>query len=65
MSIRPLTARVVVEVDGAHHARQRGGDRRRDQRLAALGVRVLRLEARVVLSNLGQAVACIRATLGR
>jgi hypothetical protein len=33
--------------------------------LAALGVRVLRLEARVVLSNLGQAVACIRATLGR
>jgi very-short-patch-repair endonuclease len=58
-------ARLVVEVDGAQHARRCGGDRRRDQQLAALGLRVLRLEAQVVLSNLGQAVACIRAALAR
>lgn len=58
-------ARHVVEVDGAHHFQQRGGDRRRDQRLAALGLRVLRLDAQMVLSNLGQALACIRAALGR
>lgn len=45
------SARLVVEVDGAHHARQRGADRRRDARLARLGFRVLRLEARLVLAD--------------
>jgi hypothetical protein len=32
-------ARLVVEVDGAHHARQRGADTRRDRALAEAGSR--------------------------
>jgi very-short-patch-repair endonuclease len=58
-------ARLVVEVDGAHHARQRGGDRRRERRLAALGIRVLRVPAQVVLNAAEQALELIRAELGR
>ena len=38
-------ARLVVEVDGAHHARRRGADARRDRALAAAGLRVLRVPA--------------------
>jgi very-short-patch-repair endonuclease len=52
-------ARLVVEVDGAHHVRQRGSDKRRDARLAALGLRVLRVEARLVLSALPVVAAAI------
>ena len=56
-------ARLVVEVDGAHHARQRGADRRRDARLARLGIRVLRLEARSVLADSAGTVARVVAAL--
>jgi len=56
-------ARLVVEVDGTHHARQRGADRRRDARLARLGIRVLRLEARLVLADLEAATARVAAAL--
>jgi very-short-patch-repair endonuclease len=45
-------ARLVVEVDGAHHTRQRGADKRRDRALAAVGLTVLRLPAQVVLRDL-------------
>jgi len=41
-------ARLVVEVDGAHHACRRGADKRRDRALAAAGLCVLRLPARLV-----------------
>lgn len=42
-------ARLVVEVDGAHHARRIGADKRRDRALAAIGYGVLWLEADLVL----------------
>jgi hypothetical protein len=48
---------VVVVVDGAQHARQGASHRRRDVRLAELGLRVLRLAA-------GQALLCARDMTG-
>ena len=57
-------ARLVVEVDGAQHARQGGSDRRQDVRLAPLGLRVLRLEAQLVLRDIEAAVERVRAALG-
>ena len=56
-------ARLVVEVDGTQHARQRSADRRRDARLAQLGLRVLRLEAQLVLRDLPEAVRRVREAL--
>jgi very-short-patch-repair endonuclease len=56
-------ARLVVEVDGALHARRRGADRRRDRRLAQLGLRVLRLEAALVLLEPERALQLIVAGL--
>lgn len=58
-------ARLVVEVDGAQHARQRAADCRRDQRLADLGLRVVRLEARMVLTRLTSAVSLVVPALQR
>ena len=55
--------RLVVEVDGAYHARRQTADARRDAVLRRWGYRVLRLEAGLVLSNLPEAVARIRAAL--
>ena len=55
------SARLVVEVDGAHHAHQRGADARRDRALAAVGLRVLRLSASLVLDNLTAAVQLVSA----
>jgi len=37
--------RLIVEVDGAHHAQRRGAEARRDECLRCLGYRVLRLAA--------------------
>ena len=48
--------RLVVEVDGAHHARRRTADARRDRRLARLGYKILRLEAQLVLRHLPREV---------
>ena len=59
------SARLVVEVDGAHHTRQRGADKRRDRALAAAGVTVLRLPACVVVSSLPAAVQIIAGALAR
>jgi very-short-patch-repair endonuclease len=55
--------RLIVEVDGAHHARRAAADARRDACLARLGYRVLRLEAQLVLRQLPLAVERIRAEL--
>ena len=55
---------LVVEVDGPHHAALRAADARRDRVLARLGYRVLRLEAELVMRNLPEAVARVRAVLG-
>lgn len=58
------SARLVVEVDGVHHARRRGADRRRDARLHALGLRVLRLPAQLVLASVDEALRQVRGALG-
>lgn len=51
--------RLAVEVDGGVHARQRGRDRRRDTRLATLGIRTLRVTNREVERDLDAVVARI------
>src|SRR5688572_16051452 len=56
-------ARLVVEVDGGYHVGRRGGDRRRDERLRELGWRVVRVEATLVMRELGAAVGVVRAAL--
>ena len=56
-------ARLVVEVDGGYHARQRAADARRDRALQRLGYRVLRLDAELVSQREEEAVAQIRAAL--
>jgi very-short-patch-repair endonuclease len=53
--------KLVVEVDGAHHARRAAADARKDRALASLGYRVLRIEASVVLRELAVAVGLVRA----
>ena len=60
----PISAfRPLAEVDGAGHARRRGADKRRDRALTALGWRVLRLDAALVMSDLSAAVALVQQAL--
>src|SRR5687768_5176269 len=54
---------VIVEVDGAYHARRSRADERRDLKLSRLGYRVVRVRAELVLSDLSAAVALVRAAL--
>jgi very-short-patch-repair endonuclease len=56
---------LVVEVDGAGHARHRAADARRDRELGRLGYRVLRIPAAVVMQNVGEAVALVGAAVGQ
>ena len=56
-------ARLIVEVDGAYHARRRAADARRDRALGRLGYRVFRLDAALVMSRLPEAVARVREAL--
>jgi very-short-patch-repair endonuclease len=56
--------RLVVEVDGAYHARRLRADARRDARLRVLGFRVVHLEAELVMRELPLALDRIRAALG-
>jgi very-short-patch-repair endonuclease len=56
-------ARLIVEVDGSCHVRREATDRRRDRELEALGWRVVRVEAEVVMRELGVAVALVTAAL--
>jgi len=56
-------AMLVVEVDGRHHEQRRAADARRDRRLARLGYRVLRLEAKLVLEQLPVVLALVRQAL--
>jgi len=57
------SVRLVVEVDGKYHARQRTADARRDRTFMRMGYRVLRVEAALVEGRLAEAVARIRSTL--
>jgi leucyl-tRNA synthetase len=59
-----LSARLIVEVDGASHAGRQRADERRDRELERLGYRVLHIEARDVMSDLVGVVARIRGVLG-
>ena len=54
---------LVVEVDGGTHAHRRVADARRDRDLERLGYRVLRIPARVVMGDLGGAVALVCAAV--
>jgi len=57
------SVRLVVEVDGECHAERRAADARRDAALRSAGYRVLRIEARLVMQSLSEAVALVRAAL--
>jgi very-short-patch-repair endonuclease len=56
-------AKLVVEVDGAHHTQQHKADARRDRALTALGLRVVRLPARLVYQQPRAAVQLITQAL--
>ncbi len=56
--------KLVIEVDGPHHALQRSADARRDQALGTLGWRVLRVDADLVVKQLPEAVRRVRDALG-
>ena len=56
-------ARLVVEVDGAHHCPARAADARRDRALAAAGLRVLRLPASLVFSDVAAALQMVSRAL--
>jgi len=55
--------KLIVEVDGAIHARKPGPDARRDRKLQRAGFRIVRVSAQLVLSDLAAAVALVRAAL--
>jgi very-short-patch-repair endonuclease len=55
--------RLVVEVDGRCHARKRQADARRDAELKALGYRVVRVAAELVMRDLVAAVEAVSAAL--
>ena len=57
------SVRLVVEVDGTCHALRPQADARRDAELGALGYRVLRVEAALVMQDLPAAVALVRSAL--
>jgi very-short-patch-repair endonuclease len=55
--------KLIVEVDGAIHARKQDPDARRDRKLQRAGFRIVRISAQLVLRDLQAAVAFIRAAL--
>jgi very-short-patch-repair endonuclease len=55
--------KLVVEVHGGYHARRTQADARRDAALAELGWRVVRVDAELVLRDVGAVVALVRAGL--
>jgi very-short-patch-repair endonuclease len=57
------SVKLIVEVDGAIHARKHGADARRDRRLQRAGFRIVRVSSQLVLSDLAAAVALVRAAL--
>jgi len=52
-------ARLIVEVDGPHHARRRPADARRDERLRCAGWRVVRVPEELVRKDFAAAVALV------
>jgi very-short-patch-repair endonuclease len=58
------SVKLIVEVDGSHHAQRGSADARRDEALRRAGYRVLRLEAQAVLRAPGEAALVVRRALG-
>lgn len=58
------SAKLIVEVDGSAHARRSGADARRDQALAQLGWRIVRVPVQLVVQQPLAAVAIVREALG-
>lgn len=56
--------KLVVEVDGVFHERQRSADARRDAKLGRLGYRVLRIPSSLLDRDLSEALARIREAIG-
>ncbi|MGH7268969.1 MAG: endonuclease domain-containing protein, partial [Polyangiaceae bacterium] len=56
---------LVVEVDGGYHAQRGAADARRDRALVRAGYGVLRIEAELVIGDLGPAVARVRDEVER
>ena len=57
------SVKLIVEVDGAIHARKTCPDARRDRKLQRARFRIVRVSAQLVLSDLTAAVALVRAAL--
>lgn len=57
------SARLVVEIDGGYHGRRSAADERRDEGLARLGYRVLRLGDDIVRGDVAEAVEAVRQAL--
>jgi len=57
------SVRLIVEVDGAYHARRSRADARRDRKLCRAGYRVLRIAAGLVERDIEHAVQLIGAAL--
>jgi len=56
-------ADLAIEIDGPTHAENRSYDEWRDSRLAARGIRTLRLSAELVTKDLSAAVCIIKSAL--
>ena len=57
------SVRLIVEVDGGYHGRRRCADAQRDRKLHALGYRVVRLEAELVMRDPQAALERVRGAL--
>ena len=57
--------KLVVEIDGHYHAGREAADARRERALVRAGYHVLRLEAELVMADVGAAVARVAAEVAR
>jgi very-short-patch-repair endonuclease len=57
--------RLVVEVDGGCHRSSCAADRRREEKLRRLGVRVVRVDAGLALGDVEAALQVVRNALSR
>ena len=55
---------LCVEVDGGVHSKQKGRDRRRDTRLATIGIKTIRFTNKEVLKDLEAVISRITAEAG-
>ncbi len=55
--------RIAIELDGACHAKTIESDRKRDEKLAHLGVQVLRFENQDVFTDMDSVLASIQKKL--